>query len=633
MKPLRTLTRARAAIVGVAATAAILGGTINAGALGGGNPPPPSDELVSVGSPSMPFSQNKQNEPAVAMDPTTGNEFAASNDELDLAACQRLADGSGTCPFNAGVGVSGIYFNLDLNYGTAIESHTGWIQPTYVGWSDRTGTPSLGPIGTVPNYVEAGLVSQGDPGLAVGPRPDSAGRFAWSNGSRIYYSNLVSNFPGANTLATGFFAVAVSHTDDPQAASAGQNSAWSSPSVATGRINPVLFDDKPAIWVDNAATSPHLGRLYVSWTAFRAAASFGRAEPEPIMVAHSDDGSVTWSAPTQATPATNNSRTQGRQGSTIRTDSHGVVYLFFEGATPQLGSAQMMTRSFNGGRTFETPRAIAKVTDVGVFDSFTGRFTFDGFAGARTNSFPSADIANAAPRGLLADGTPADNRLVLTWSDGRSGPGNEEARVITSTDGGSSWSSLPDAQLPGDRPDSPAIAITGGDGLVYVVYDAFHAIYPGLSQPRPMEGVVVALAVGQPGATWQEFHRGASGDARASSANSLVSEFIGDYNAITAVTSGVCAPNALRCFRGASALALWNDVRSADNCDAVNAYRGALRGSSPAADSALGWGEDKAATGAGITSPLPPYPPTACGPASRFGNTDIYGGTYAPLPG
>ena len=75
------------------------------------------------------------------------------------------------------------------------------MQPTYTGWSARTGTPQVGPIGTIPWYYESGLVSDGDPAVAFGPIPRN-GEFSWSNGSRLYYANLSSNFP-AGLYASG----------------------------------------------------------------------------------------------------------------------------------------------------------------------------------------------------------------------------------------------------------------------------------------------------------------------------------------------------------------------------------------------------------------------------------------------
>src|SRR5438876_10350993 len=68
-----------------------------------------TDVLVSNGSPNTPFPQNKQNEPAIAVDTNNSNILVSgSNDELDLAQCV-----GNSRSFTPGVGVTGIYFASD----------------------------------------------------------------------------------------------------------------------------------------------------------------------------------------------------------------------------------------------------------------------------------------------------------------------------------------------------------------------------------------------------------------------------------------------------------------------------------------------------------------------------------------
>ncbi len=536
---------------------------------------------VSIGSPPTPFAQNKQNEPAVAVDPSHPDVLAAgANEEIDVEAC--AAGDPMSCPFTPGIGVSGIYFSFD--------GGKSWIQPTYTGWSARgclgaaACSPSVGPIGTLPLYYENGLVSDGDPTLAFGPRPGADGTFSWANGSRLYYANLASNFSADRSEAAfkGFEAIAVSRTDDVRAAAAGSNAAWMNP-VIVSKQNSALFSDKETIWADNAQSSPYFGNVYLCNVAFRSVA----AAPEPVIFSRSTDGGDTWST-RQLTEAANtdigHGRSGGRQGCTVRTDSKGVVYVFWSG-TLNKQSVQYLARSVDGGRRFERGRVVANVVDVGKLDTVQDDSTFDGVAGARTSSYPSADIANGAPLG-----EDATDRIVLAWADARNGLNHEQALLQFSTDQGESWSSPVNGAELTDRPNFPAVAISPNGADVYLAYMAFLTPWQTTTQsPRRMQGTVRRAT---PTLTaWTTLHRGAIGDARGSSANNLQSEFLGDYNWAVATRT--------------SFIAVWNDVRNAVSCPAIDTYRQSLV-------------DDKAIA--------PPAPNADC-PAT-FGNSDIFGFVY-----
>ncbi|MDP9222448.1 MAG: glycoside hydrolase [Actinomycetota bacterium] len=552
-----------------------------------------SDTLVTVGSPTSPFAQNKQNEPAVAVDAHNTQVLAAgSNDEIDLEAC--AAGAPTTCPFTAGVGVSGIYFSFN--------GGASWTQPTYTGFTARdclgpaACVPHVGPIGTLPKYYENGLVSDGDPALAFGPRRGTNGTFAWANGSRLYYANLVSNFPGRAAFS-GAEAVMVSRTDDPAAAAAGNANAWRDP-VLVSRQSSATFSDKEQIWADNAASSPFFGNVYICNVAFRSNGRGGA--PEPVMVATSRNGGDSWTQH-QISAATNTNQTGGRQGCSVRTDSLGTVYVFWVGTDIKTrGTVFFMARSFNGGATWEqSPKIAMRVTDVGQFDPTTGRFSFDGVGGARTSTFPTVDITNGAP-----SGAGATDEIVLAGPDGptptTSNPGpNERAAVRYSLNQGTTWHDAGSGSPPGDRPDFPAIAISPAGTDVYLVYDNFLQPWQTTTaNPRWMQGVVRHADVAGNGSigAWADLSRGPTGDARGSSQNGLTAEFLGDYNyAVATDTFGN---------------AVWNDVRNATDCPAIDAFRQSIVDGSPTA---------------------PPAPGTDC-PAT-FGNSDIYGASYAdPTP-
>lgn len=585
------------------------------------------DVRVSCGSPVTPFPQNKQNEPAVAIDAHMPNVVAAgSNDEIDLQPCPIATPPSGVrCPFTQGVGVSGIYFSTD--------GGQTWTQPTYTGYTARdctatSCTPHVGSIGTLPNYYPT-LVSDGDPSLSFGPAPGPGGRIdrahPWTNGSRLYYANLTANFSllRSDEAFKGFEAVAVSYTDNIGGAIGGNNSAWSSPVIAT-KQNGALFSDKEQVWADNAASSPFFGNVYLCNASFRSNSQSANAVPEPIVFTRSTDGGQTWSGSKQLTSAANNLSVNGRQGCTVRTDSKGVVYVFYISANPQTKTNfQYMTRSFDGGVSFERPRPVAPVVDVGAADPEQG-LTIDGLAGVRTSSFPSVDIANGAP-----SGKDATDEIVLAWPDASGAtpspysccPGfidNEKILIQYSKDQGVGWSTPVNAaaSVDGHVNDDAAVAISPDGSVVYLTYDAYAQPWePATATPQRLEQGVVRAGSATLG-NFTTLQRGALGDARGSSTNGLGSEFLGDYNYMAA--QRIPDPGGLQILSGALpaefGVAVWNDSRNAGDCPAVDTYR-----------------QGRSDFFAGLISapPTRPYPGVPTCPAN-FGNSDIYGGQYTP---
>jgi hypothetical protein len=562
------------------------------------------DTRVTIGSPPSPFPRNKQNEPAVAIDPSHPTIVAAgANDEIDNEACNVLLDN--TCPFTPGIGDSGIYFSFD--------SGTTWSQPTYTGYSARNcngvaGDPAdtcapltNGPIGTLPWYFENGLVSDGDPAVAFGPQPGPGG-FSWSNGSRLYYANITSSFPGGAAIK-GFEAVAVSRTDDVVAAAAGVKNAWMPPVIAS-KQNSALFSDHEMIAVDDAESSPFFGNVYVCDAAFRSQEISPNSLPEPIVLNVSRNGGSSWRT-RQLSAAVDNIVNGGRQDCQVDTDGNGVVYVFWDGFDKRSNSlAIFYVRSFDGGNSFERPaRILATVVPTGLPDlENSGSLTMDGIGGARDGVTPSISVANGAP-----SGAGAPNTIAVTYAEGptpsnlQPGP-NETARVWLGRPTPSSsinWDGPFTASLPGDRPMFPAIAISPDGHDLYLTYDAFLQPWQSsvLAPPRLMQGVVRHADVPGAGApAFADLQRAPAGDARGSSQNNLAAGFLGDYNFASATND--------------YGVATWNDVRDASDCPAIDAYRQSIANGSPIAA---------------------PAPQQDC--LATFGNTDIFGGSYAdPTP-
>jgi hypothetical protein len=285
----------------------------------------------------------------------------------------------------------------------------------------------------------------------------------------------------------------------------------------------------------------------------------------------------------------------GQSGCTIRTDGTGSVYVFWSGFDQKTKTQGIyLATSTNGGTAYSQPRRLFTTVHTGILDPVLGRFTMDGIAGARDDlsNAPSADIANGAPTGAGAT-----DQIVLSWVDGKFGLNHEPVLLSASANGGRTWTAprkIDGTGQPSNRGyySAPAISPDGSD--VYVTYNALLEPYKhstiGAASDRSLAGIVTHADVAANGTigAFARLGESATGDARGSSQNDLTSEFLGDYVYSVATRtygSGV-----------------WNDIRNAADCPAVDAWRMSLR--------------------TGTTVPAP-APQQDC-PAT-FGNSDIFG--------
>jgi hypothetical protein len=473
---------------------------------------------VNDSNTSAVFPTNKQNEPAIAVNPIDSRYLVAgSNDEQLQPPCGpgpvRGADAAASdCSFFPGVGTDGVYTSSD-----------GGLTWTNRGLLDQLAVdPSWNPA----------FVSDGDPVIAWGPKPDGSGGFSYANGARVYYASLMSYAPGMSPYKGGFggneFQI-ITHSDD-------NGVTWSAP-VVVNKSNPITFNDKNSLGVDANPASPFFGRVYVSWTAFRSAGNGN----EPIMVSYSTDGGTTWSSSKQLSPAGNNGTGNGRQGSAITTTADGTVMVAFEQAF-----GQVVAVSRNGGVGWTRPMTIGPVTDIP--DPIPG-------ASFRTDSFASlaadpSDTSGATAYAAWVTATSTGADLVVYKTTNR---GSTWTKIATPYSG-STTTGFPFFQgmgvAPNGRVDLGWQALTATDSSTFGTGNA--SIDSWYSDST--DG----------GTTWSPATKvsSQSSDPAASAQNNLALQFWGDYNTLTSANSG--------------AWFIYTDSRNGVGCTAVDDYQHAL---------------------------------------------------------
>ena len=515
----------------------------------------PSSDLTAT------FPTNKQNEPTIAVNPASTNLIAGSNDEQQQPACGaaiRESDPS-DCSFFPGVGTDGVY--------TSADNGASWV--------------NRGLLDDQPGWQASRYVSDGDPVIVYGPRYDPATRTFSTTTFDAYYQSLASYKPGAQPGNQAPEFIVVSRSSD-------DGVSWAGPSVITS-AHGYTFNDKNAIWADRNPSSPYFGRLYATWTQFRGIPSLA----EPIRTSYSTDGGRTWSQQRQLSGASNNAVTGGRQGSAVRTDGNGNVYVAWED-----GGQQVYAVSTNGGFSYSRPRPIGPVADL-------------------IDPIPGSNFRNDSFLSLASSPQPGSTTLYAAWVN-RTNDDGSAAEVVVYRTTGAGWTKVA-------TPYSGSVTGTGApffqgldvadDGRVDLGWQAMTAIDPttfgtgnaaidSYTSSSPAGGTAFAA----PTKVTSE-----SSDPAASAQNNLQRQFWGDYNTLVS--------------KDGTAWFIYTDSRSGVGCPEVDEYQQFLVESGAVIEQEEREADRKAGTDEPEEGEIP-APPIDCAP--QFGNTDVFVSVITP---
>jgi hypothetical protein len=463
------------------------------------------------------FPQNKQNEPSITRDPSTGVLIVGANDEITNDLCHDVTTPlTSPCPFTPGEQTSMAYRSTDNG----------------LTWTGQY----------LPGFDTLGRVSGGDPSLTYGPRRCATGAFSYACGTVIYYASLANPYP-----EFGGEQVTVSRSYD-------DGLTWQNPVAAATPDRKSSFADHEWIAVDASPTSPWFGRLQIFWADYcNTCAGNGRVK---LYVAHSSDEGLTWSPGVQVSGAAFNLVQGQTETGQIAVSSDGTVEAFWTAHADSKGkypSTQVVAVSKDGGVTFTAPIAVAGVTDYPLTGTpFDVVDLFNRVPGmsARVDCYPhpAADLSSA--------------KVYVVWCDFTGGVG--VVRGAVSSDG-LNWTSLGTISSVFNRNAFfPAVSVAP-NGTVALTYDA-------LTTPRSNDLWSTGKQVydnyyaqsTNGGATFTAPLKvsSKSSNPEASSYNNLQEQFIGDYIGI------VAGP--------AQAYVVWTDARDAALCSAVSAYRAAV---------------------------------------------------------
>ena len=321
-------------------------------------------------------------------------------------------------------------------------------------------------------------------------------------------------------------------TPGRQAARAASNFDYTS-----GTVDESIFNDKELIAVDNTPSSPHYGRIYVTYTKFHIQPD-GFSDYCPIQLSYTDSIPTenpllsTWShtAVQPDNPGGDGTGSSANQFSDPVVERDGTLDVGFvsENCNNSFDPHLLFQRSTDGGQTF-LPNAV-QIDKAGQYADFDD--------GAGSDTIPPTHFR--APNTPSLAYSPQTGKLLFVYQNNVNRPTSQaDISYQTSADGGLHWSDA--AFLSTDSTGQPAVndqffpwAASDESGRFYVIWF-----------DRRLDPANVRIN------TWQAV---SSNDA-ASFASSKISSsdwdpnlgfftsgaFIGDYNGLAASTDAVYA--------------------------------------------------------------------------------------------
>jgi hypothetical protein len=226
--------------------------------------------------------------------------------------------------------------------------------------------------------------------------------------------------------------------DDGRTWTPGRQAAVAATNYINGQVDESIFNDKELIAVDNNSSSPHYGRIYVTYTKFHIQPD-GFSDYCPLQLSYTDSiptqnpALTSWShtAIQPDNPGGDGTGSSANQFSDPVVESNGTLDVGFvsENCNDSIDPHLLFQRSTDGGQTF-----LANAVQIDKAGQYTD---FDDGTGSDT--IPPTHFR--APNTPSLASSPRTGKLLFVYQNNINRPASAaDISYQTSTDGGLTWS-------------------------------------------------------------------------------------------------------------------------------------------------------------------------------------------------